>query len=142
MRKLLLPTIIIALMITGTIIISADEEEPEEPFAVTGTVIEVDSNDIILELDDGSTIIIDTWPKWFYFVDEDENGDNDDLEALVGQQVTVVGEPKYEEVTDELGNVTEVLVGVDAYDILDAAGNILIHVRDAGKPPWKGGPKS
>lgn len=118
MRKLLLPTIIIALMIAVTAMVLADEEEP---IKVVGHVTGVDSNDLILELEDGSIITVNTCPKWYADL-------NELLETLVCTKVTVVGEPKY----DEEGYLVE----IDAYQILDAAGNVIIDIRGPGKPPW------
>ncbi len=61
------------------------------------------------------------------------------LEALIGKEITVEGEPVYEEVMGE--PVTElVLVAVDAYNIQSELGGIFI--REPGKAPWAKGPKS
>jgi hypothetical protein len=138
MKKLLVPIIIVALMLTS-FIISADEEVVTDPVLV----ISVNSNDITLA--DG--IVINTTPKsylnaenldWgpagWLFVDTNENGDNDLLEALIDLPIVVVGEPVYEEVPNT-DPVEFVLVAIDAYTI---NGRL---IREPGKAPWAKGPK-
>ena len=138
MRKLLQTAIILILTLTG-FVVSAQEEEP---FVYTGNVASVESNDIILEDD----IVINTSPKTYSndegwtFEDNDGNGDNDLLEAMIGSDITVEGEPVYEEVEGVLA-----LVAVDAYTITytnDAGEIVTIFIRKAGKAPWARGPKS
>lgn len=153
MRKLFIPAMSVVLMMVCAAIAYADEDET---IVVTGVVAEVNSNDIILK--DG--LVINTSPKSYSndmgweFVDADENGDNDLLEALIGEEITVEGEPVYEEIAvvdpdtgepvldpDTGEPVTElVLVAVDAYKIQSGLGDIFI--REPGKAPWAKGPKS
>jgi len=67
---------------------------------IYGCVADVVSNDLILE--DG--IVINTSPKSYSneygwgFMDADGDGNNDLLTALIGGNITVEGEPVYEEV--------------------------------------------
>ena len=154
MRKSFFSTIAVALMLVVFAMASAADEDPE--VVATGTVDAVIGNDITLivgdfvipddielpvELPEEGTIVVNTWPKWWYFVDEDESGGNDDLEELTGT-VEVIGEPVFQEILDEYDVVIGlILVGIDAYKITD--GVIEIEVRDPGKPPWSGikGPK-
>jgi hypothetical protein len=151
MRKSFSPTIAVVLMLVIAMASAADED-PE--VVVTGAVDAVISNDITLIVDDfeipddielpvglpaEGTIVVNTWPKWWYFVDLDETGGNDDLEGLAGT-IEVTGEPVFQEILDEDGEVIGlILVGIDAYKITDGA--TIIDIRGPGKPPWSGGPK-
>ncbi len=109
---------------------SKNDDPPEESIKLTGTVASIEGNDIILE--DG--VVVHTSPKSYsndegwYFKDDDNNGNNDLLEALIGLEITVVGEPIYDELTGKL-------IAIDAYSI---KGIISSSSRDPGKPPWAG----
>ena len=111
------------------------ESEPEETITYPGTVASVDGNDIILEDD----VVINTWPKPYHFVDDDNNnGINDELEVLIGKEIEIEGEPIYDPPESEN------LVAIDAYTIkYDNEDNETeeIIIRDPGKPDWAKGPK-
>ena len=99
-----------------------DEDPPKEVIEYTGKVASIDGNDIILLNDD---VVIYTWPGSHPFVDDDNNGKNDELEELIGDEIIVVGKPVYDEVTGDL-------ISIYAYKIAD------IIIRGPGKPPWAG----
>jgi len=108
----------------------ADDDPSEDSITHEGIVASVDGNNIILE--DG--IVIYTCPKLHWFVDESNNGNNDLLEALIGQEITVVGEPVY-------GDDGLTLVAIYAYTIkyiTDENIEDIIIIRGPGKPPWAG----
>lgn len=97
---------------------SKPEKGPETAVTVTGTVVkgqDEDGRPAFTITAAGKTWALSAGPAWFW-------GDRNPLAAYAGKSVTVVGTTRE---------------GSDELDVETVDGTA---IRDAGKPPWAGGP--
>lgn len=139
-RKLTL-SLAVAGLVSVAAVSAVAGQDPEEdaneqlPAAETrtGTIEAVTDadGDIVYQLTDANgTVPLSVGPPWFW-------GDNHPLDGLSGE-VTVTGELD-DGTPPAHANARNRADGVPSFDVFTVNGET---IREAGKPPWAGGPKA